>query len=66
MTEEKKMKAKEKRRIDILGKIADSAKTEIPKILIESEKNKMAEEMKQNVAQMGLKWEDYLNHLYKT
>lgn len=66
MTEEKKMKAKEKRRLEILNKISDLAKTEIPKILIESEKNKMAEEMKQNTAQMGLKWEDYLNHLKKT
>jgi FKBP-type peptidyl-prolyl cis-trans isomerase (trigger factor) len=66
ITEEKKMKAKEKRRIDILSKIADSTKMEIPKILTESEKNKMAEEMKQNTAQMGLKWEDYLKHLKKT
>ena len=66
MTEEKKMKAKEKRRMEILNKISELTKTEIPKILVESEKNKMAEEMKQNVAQMGLKWEDYLGHLKKT
>lgn len=66
MTEEKKMKAKEKRRMEIMEKISGSTNVNIPKILIESEKNKMVEEMKQNTAQMGLKWEDYLNHLKKT
>lgn len=63
--EEKKIKAKEKKRMEILEKIIEASKMEVPRIVIEAEKNKMTEEIKTNVAQMGLKWEDYLGHLKK-
>jgi trigger factor len=63
---EKKTKEKEKKRIKILDKIIKEIKTEIPEVLIESEKNKLLNEAKFNVEQMGLEWNKYLEHLKKT
>jgi len=62
---EKKQKAIQKRRGDIMEKIVEKTKTEIPQLLIDSEVDRMKHEMKSNVAQSGLKWEDYLKHLKK-
>jgi len=39
---------------------------ELPKVLIESETDKMLAEMRGQIEQMGLKLEDYLKHLKKT
>ena len=63
---EKKTKEKEKKRIKILDKIIKEIKTEIPEVLIESEKNKLLNEAKFNIEQMGLEWNKYLEHLKKT
>lgn len=62
---EKKIKAREKKRLEILDKIIEAFNIEIPKVLIEGEKNKMLNETKANIEQMGLKWEDYLKRLKK-
>ena len=59
-------KEKERRRMEILEKSAEEIKQDMPKFLVEAEKDKMAEEMKRNIAQMGLKWDDYLKHIKKT
>ena len=66
LIEDKTVKEKEKRQLQVLEKINDSSKMEIPEILIEAEKNKMLNEMKHSIGQMGLKWEDYVKHLKKT
>ena len=66
ITEEKKMKEKERRRMEILEKTAEEIKQDMPKFLVEAEKDKMTEEMKRNITQTGLKWEDYLKHIKKT
>ena len=66
LTEEKQAKEKERRRMEILEKMAEEIKQDMPKFLVEKEKEKMAEEMKRNIAQMGLKWDDYLKHIKKT
>lgn len=66
LTEEKKIKEKEKRRMEILDKVAESVEQEMPKCLIETEKEKIKGEIKRNIEQSGLKWNDYLNHLKKT
>lgn len=63
---EKKMRAKDKRRLEIVDAIRDQAKMEIPKILISAEKEKMMAEMEHQIGQMGLNFEDYLKHLKKT
>ncbi len=63
---EQEIKEKQRQRIDILDKIIQKTEMETPKILIEAERRKMLEEMKANIAQAGLKWEDYLAHIKKT
>lgn len=64
--EEKTEKEHQKKRAEILDKITKESEMEIPRIMVESEKRRMKEEMKANISQMGLKWEDYLKHLNKT
>lgn len=63
---EKEMKAKDKKRAEILEKITADSKIEMPKILIESELDKMEGQFKADIAQMGLQPEDYLKHIKKT
>lgn len=66
ITEEKKAKTKETKRMEILDKVAEKIDQEMPKYLIDLEKDKMLDEMKRNIIQMGMKWEDYLTHIKKT
>ena len=66
VSEENKAQEKERRRMEILEKAAEEIKQDMPKFLVEAEKDKMAEEMKRNIAQTGLKWDDYLKHTKKT
>ncbi|MEK7142007.1 MAG: trigger factor [Patescibacteria group bacterium] len=66
ITEEKKAKAREAKRMEILDKVAEKIEQEMPKYLIDLEKDKMLDEMKRNITQMGMKWEDYLAHIKKT
>jgi len=54
------------RKIKILEKIAEATKMEIPQILIDAEKDKIAGEMRAGIEEVGLKLEDYLNHIKKT
>jgi trigger factor len=39
---------------------------DIPDIIVESERERMLAEMKNDVSQMGLSWADYLKHIKKT
>ena len=64
--EKEKLKEKERRRMEFLEKVAEEIKQDMPKFLVEAEKDKMAEEMKRNITQMGLKWDNYLKHIKKT
>ena len=66
VSEENKAQEKERIRMEILEKAAEEIKQDMPKFLVEAEKDKMAEEMERNIAQMGLKWDDYLKHIKKT
>lgn len=64
LTSEKEDKEKQRLRSEIISEVAKAAKIEVPNILIESELDKMFEELKGGVAQMGMKWEDYLLHIH--
>ena len=64
--EEKKAKARDEHRARLMGNIAEQTKGEIPDIIIETEKQKMVEEMKANIENMGLSWSDYLSRIKKT
>lgn len=63
---EKKNKAKDKKRVGIVEEIIKESEIKIPKLLIESEKDKMMAEMEGQIGYMGLNFEDYLSHLKKT
>lgn len=63
---EKEHKAREVRRENILEAIAKETKIDLPELIVHSELDQMIHEMKHNLEQSGLKWEDYLGHLKKT
>ncbi len=63
---EKEHKAREKKRLAIVEAIGEAAKFELPPVLIEHETSKMLGEMKHQIEQMGMKFDDYLTHLKKT
>ncbi|MDP3785257.1 MAG: hypothetical protein Q8R12_04305, partial [bacterium] len=63
---EKTIKAREKKRMEFLDLVAASSQIEIPLILVEAEKEKMFSELKGSLADMGLAFEHYLDHIKKT
>ncbi len=66
MTQEKKVKAKDKRRTDILEKIVSESKIELPDLIVEAELDKMVAQFKDDIARAGATYEDYLKHIKKT
>jgi trigger factor len=60
---EKMDKEKNDWRQNVLSKIAEKSKMEIPEILIENEADKMMSEIRANVESFGLPWEKYLGEL---
>lgn len=66
LIEEKMQKAKEAWRGRVLEKIMKVSQTEVPPALVEMERVKMMEEFKNNLAQMGLEFDVYLENLKKT
>ena len=63
---EKDNQLKEKTRIKLIEKIIEKSEVEVPEILIDVETNKILARMQDDIARMGLKFEDYLTHLKKT
>ena len=63
---EKQQRAIEKRRITLLEKLIESTDVVVPKDLTELELNRMFGQFESDVADMGLKIEDYLKHIKKT
>ena len=66
IAKEKELKAKDKKRIEIIEKIIAESKIEMPKVLILSELDKMEGQFRADIEQTGLKPEDYLKHIKKT
>lgn len=66
ITLEKTTAAKEKRRIAIIEKVLEETTAELPKILVDSELDKMMYRMEADITQMGVAFPDYLKHLNKT
>ncbi len=63
---EKENQKREKTRLKIVEKIIEGTKVELPEILIDSEIEKILQRMESDIAQMGLKFEDYIKHINKT
>ena len=66
ISEEKKYRAVEKKRIEVLEAIAEKTKTELPELLIESEIDKTYSQFAENLQSMGLEVNDYLKRIEKT
>lgn len=63
---EKQAKEKERWRLEIMEEISSQIKQDIPDLLIEAEQEKMLDELKIQLAEMQLKFEDYLSQIKKT
>ena len=66
LLQEKKEKDQQRRRTLVIEAIAKEIKTDVPEILVERELEKMFDELKSGIEQMGMKFEDYLLHIKKT
>ena len=67
LRQEKERIEHDKLRQEILDKIAAGSKIEIPEVLIDSEKNRMLETIKEQVPKMlGIGFEEYLKKINKT
>lgn len=64
--EDKKHKEHEKKRAGLMEELLKNTKIEMPDILIESETNKSLAQMKDDIARIGGKWDEYLSHTKKT
>jgi len=63
---EKENRAHEKKRLAIMESIIDGSKIELPKMLVNLELDKIIYRLQGDVAQTGIKFEDYLKSLKKT
>ncbi len=66
IAKEKEVHAKDKKRGKMLDKLVDETKIEMPKVIIESELDKMEGQFKDDISKMGLQPEEYLKHIKKT
>lgn len=66
LLKEKKDKEAQHIRSRIIEEIAISARVEVPEVLIRAELEKMQDELKNGVLQMGMEWDNYLRHIKKT
>ncbi len=63
---EKERSAVEKRRVKLLGALVEKTEIDLPKIIIEEEKNKLIYQLRHDVGRVGLKFDDYLKNVKKT
>jgi len=66
IAKEKEVHAENKKRTRLIEKLADETKIEMPKMVVQSELDKMEGQFKADIAQMGLQPEEYLKHIKKT
>lgn len=66
ITHEKTTRAREKKRMQTMEKIADGITAKLPQVLIDGELERMVAQFRHDVEQMGMKFEDYLSTTKKT
>jgi len=66
LAEEKKFRAKEKKRLKLVDELVKGVEIPLPRIMIEAELEKMFAQFKDDVKKIGMKWEDYLASIKKT
>jgi FKBP-type peptidyl-prolyl cis-trans isomerase (trigger factor) len=66
LVENKRMDAIEKRRIAMADKIVETAIIDLPRVLVESETNRIEAQFKEDISRMGVNLDDYLKSAKKT
>jgi len=66
LVKEKEVRAKEKRRAEIGEALIEKTNVALPRVLIESELQKMFSQFKDDIARMGLDYQEYLKKIDKT
>ncbi len=67
MKREKENRETQKQELELIEKLIEKCKfDEIPEVLINDETHKMLHELEDNVANQGMKFDDYLSHMKKT
>ena len=66
LTQEKVARAREKKRMQVMEKIADGMTVKLPKMLIDGELERMIGQFRHDVEHMGMKFEEYLATAKKT
>lgn len=66
LVHEKESRAREKKRVEVSDKIIENVTIELPRILIESELDKMIGQLKSDLDRMKLPFEKYLEQIKKT
>ena len=66
LIKEKNAKKREKRRFEIIEKVIEDTKIDIPKIFVESELDKMFAQFKDDIARMNVQFDKYLEKIKKT
>lgn len=66
LDKEKENRDRSKKRMQTMEKIADEIKVKLPQVLIDGELDRMMHQFRQDITQMGMKFEDYLATTKKT
>ncbi len=66
ITNEKKIKAREKNRLKIMEQIIEKSDINLPQILVDNEVSRMISEFGSNLENMGIRLEDYLKEIKKS
>ena len=66
LKKEKEVRAKEKKRVEMSEVLVKKTNMELPNVLIENELHKMFSQFKDDIARMGLDYDEYLKKVDKT
>ncbi len=66
ISQEKEDRARSKKRMQVMEKVADEIKVKLPQVLIDGELHRMMGQFRQDIQQMGMKLEDYLKTIKKS
>jgi FKBP-type peptidyl-prolyl cis-trans isomerase (trigger factor) len=66
LVDEKKDRARDKKRVAISDKLIETSTIDIPDVLVESELRRTEAQFEDDIARMGVKIEDYMKHAKKT
>jgi len=66
ITHEKTTRTREKKRMQVMEKIADGMTVKLPKVFIDGELSRMMAQFRYDVEKMGMKFEEYLTTIKKT